>query len=293
MHAGDPLVQLDDRDYRAAVAARRGGARASRAPTSALAEARAAARPRAVAASGVISRRSSTCCATRPRSARATRRAARGRARRRRASTSSTRLLRAPRDGVMLAKLKEVGEIAVPGRLRRLGRSHPDGQPRRHARRGRRQRGRPRPRAPRAGGARSCPTRIPSRAYAAQVVKLYPQVDRQKGTLKVEVQRPRAGRAPAARHERARHLPRRAGAAAGRGAADRRGAARRAAPRRPGRLLRLDRGRGARRARRRRDRGRQAATRRRVTSGLQGGEAVVVAGDPTHAGQRLRVESPS
>ena len=94
--------------------------------------------------------------------------------------------LRAPSDGVILAKLKEVGEMAVPGGFAGSGdlirmanlqdmRAEVDvnemdlakvqlGQP-----------------------AEVVPDAFPDRKYAAKVVKLYPQVNRQKGTLKVEV----------------------------------------------------------------------------------------------------------
>jgi RND family efflux transporter MFP subunit len=89
-------------------------------------------------------------------------------------------------DGVILAKLKEVGEIAVPGGFAGSGdlvrmanlddlRAEVDvneadlarvalGQP-----------------------AEVVPDAFQDRRYAAKVVKLYPQVNRQKGTLKVEV----------------------------------------------------------------------------------------------------------
>jgi RND family efflux transporter MFP subunit len=99
--------------------------------------------------------------------------------------------LRAPSDGVILAKLKEVGEMAVPGGFAGSGdlirmanlediRAEVDvnemdlakvrlGQP-----------------------AEVVPDAFPDRKYAAQVVKLYPQVNRQKGTLKVEVGIPEA-----------------------------------------------------------------------------------------------------
>jgi RND family efflux transporter MFP subunit len=99
--------------------------------------------------------------------------------------------LRAPMDGVILAKLKEVGEMAVPGgfagsgdlvRMANLAdmRAEVDvnemdlakvwlGQP-----------------------AEVVPDAFPDRKYAASVVKLYPQVNRQKGTLKVEVAIPEA-----------------------------------------------------------------------------------------------------
>jgi RND family efflux transporter MFP subunit len=99
--------------------------------------------------------------------------------------------LRAPSDGVILAKLKEVGEMAVPGGFAGSGdlirmanledmRAEVDvnemdlakvrlGQP-----------------------AEVVPDAFPERKYAARVVKLYPQVNRQKGTLKVEVGIPEA-----------------------------------------------------------------------------------------------------
>jgi RND family efflux transporter MFP subunit len=99
--------------------------------------------------------------------------------------------LRAPTDGVILAKLKEVGEMAVPGGFAGSGdlirmanledmRAEVDvnemdlgkvrlGQP-----------------------AQVVPDAFPDRKYEAKVVKLYPQVNRQKGTLKVEVAIPGA-----------------------------------------------------------------------------------------------------
>lgn len=95
--------------------------------------------------------------------------------------------IRAPTSGVILEKLKEVGEIAVPGGFQGsgdlirmanlddlrveldvnesdLGRISLD-QP-----------------------ARVVPEAYPERSYDARVVKLYPQINRQKGTLKVEAQ---------------------------------------------------------------------------------------------------------
>ncbi|MEN8161130.1 MAG: efflux RND transporter periplasmic adaptor subunit, partial [Myxococcota bacterium] len=99
--------------------------------------------------------------------------------------------LRAPTDGVILAKLKEVGEMAVPGGFAGSGdlirmanledmRAEVDvnemdlakvrlDQP-----------------------VEVVPDAFPDRKYAAHVVKLYPQVNRQKGTLKVEVAIPEA-----------------------------------------------------------------------------------------------------
>jgi RND family efflux transporter MFP subunit len=99
--------------------------------------------------------------------------------------------LRAPTDGVILAKLKEVGEMAVPGGFAGSGdlirmanlqdmRAELDvnemdlGKVRLGQK------------------AEVVPDAFPDRRYAAKVVKLYPQVNRQKGTLKVEVGIPEA-----------------------------------------------------------------------------------------------------
>jgi RND family efflux transporter MFP subunit len=96
-------------------------------------------------------------------------------------------ILRAPRDGVILAKLKEVGEIAVPGGFAGSGdlirmanlddmRAEIDVNESDLTR-------------VRLGqDAEVIPDAYPDASYAAKVVKLYPQVNRQKGTLKVEVQ---------------------------------------------------------------------------------------------------------
>jgi RND family efflux transporter MFP subunit len=95
-------------------------------------------------------------------------------------------VLRAPTDAIVLAKLKEAGEIAVPGGFSGSGdlvrlanmtevRAEIDinesDLPRIHL--GQR--------------AEVTPDAAPDTRYPASVVKLYPQVDRQKGTLKVEV----------------------------------------------------------------------------------------------------------
>ena len=99
--------------------------------------------------------------------------------------------LRAPTDGVILAKLKEVGEMAVPGGFAGSGdlirmanlqdmRAEVDvnemdlGKVRLGQQ------------------AQVVPDAFPDRKYSAHVVKLYPQVNRQKGTLKVEVGIPEA-----------------------------------------------------------------------------------------------------
>jgi RND family efflux transporter MFP subunit len=99
--------------------------------------------------------------------------------------------LRAPSDGVILAKLKEVGEMAVPGGFAGSGdlirmanledmRAEVDVNEMDLAK-------------VRLGqSAQVVPDAFPDRKYAATVVKLYPQVNRQKGTLKVEVGIPEA-----------------------------------------------------------------------------------------------------
>jgi RND family efflux transporter MFP subunit len=96
-------------------------------------------------------------------------------------------VLRAPRDGVILAKLKEVGEIAVPGGFAGSGdlirmanlddmRAEVDVNESDLTR------------VHMGQAAEVIPDAYPDASYAAAVVKLYPQVNRQKGTLKVEVQ---------------------------------------------------------------------------------------------------------
>ncbi|NOT58499.1 MAG: efflux RND transporter periplasmic adaptor subunit [Deltaproteobacteria bacterium] len=94
--------------------------------------------------------------------------------------------LTAPTDGIVLAKLKEVGEIAVPGGFSGAGdlirianlkdlRAEVDinevdfRRVRLHQQ------------------SEVVPDAYPDRKYPAQVVKVYPQANRQKGTIKVEV----------------------------------------------------------------------------------------------------------
>lgn len=183
VRAGDALVQLDDRDYRAAVAraeAALGVAEANRA----LAEAELA-RGRKLRTQRVISQQELEVFETRAAVARASEMQAQAELSQAKVNLEYT-TLRAPSDGVVLAKLKEVGEIAVPGgfagsgdliRLANLSdlRAEVDvnesdlsrvrmGQP-----------------------AHVIPDAYPDLRYEAEVVKMYPQVDRQKGTLKVEV----------------------------------------------------------------------------------------------------------
>ncbi|HTO72050.1 MAG TPA: efflux RND transporter periplasmic adaptor subunit [Myxococcota bacterium] len=98
-------------------------------------------------------------------------------------------VLRAPADGVILAKLKEIGEMAVPGgfsgsgdliRMANLSdlRAEVDVA---EADLSRVRLGQP---------AAVTPDAYPDKRYDAKVVKLYPQVNRAKGTLKIEVSIP-------------------------------------------------------------------------------------------------------
>ena len=95
-------------------------------------------------------------------------------------------VIRAPKSGVILEKFKEVGEIAVPGGFEGSGelirmanlesmRAELDVN---EADLARVKMGQP---------AEVKPDAYADRSYKARVVKLYPQINRQKGTLKVEV----------------------------------------------------------------------------------------------------------
>jgi RND family efflux transporter MFP subunit len=180
---GDPLIQLDDRDYRAIEERSEAELAVARADL-ALAEAELA-RGNTLSRDGVISRQELDVLHNKAAVARATvtqRIAALDAARVNREYT----LLRAPSDGVVLAKLKEVGEIAVPGGFAGSGdlvrlanmtdvRAEVDVN---ETDLGRIRMGQ---------AAEVTPDAYPESPYPAKVVKLYPQVDRQKGTLKVEV----------------------------------------------------------------------------------------------------------
>lgn len=181
--AGDPLIQLDDRDYRAIETRSEAELAVARADL-ALAEAELS-RGNTLSHDGVISRQELDVLRNKATVAKATvtqRIAALDAARVNREYT----LLRAPSDGVVLAKLKEVGEIAVPGGFAGSGdlvrlanmtdvRAEVDVN---ETDLGRIRIGQ---------AAEVTADAYPESPYEAKVVKLYPQVDRQKGTLKVEV----------------------------------------------------------------------------------------------------------
>lgn len=180
---GDPLVQLDDRDYRAVVA-RTEAARAVARANLDLAEAELR-RGLALRKGSVISQQEIDVLQNKSNVARALLAQVEAELEQARVNLEYT-MLRAPSDGVVLAKLKEVGEIAVPGGFEGSGelirlanltdlRAEVDVN---EADLNRVHLGQP---------AEVTPDAYPDARYAAEVVKMYPQVDRQKGTLKVEV----------------------------------------------------------------------------------------------------------
>ena len=179
---GDVLVQLDDREYRAAVGRAEAAIVSARANLS-LAESELR-RGRKLSGEGVISAQELDTLVNRERVARATIAQLEAELAQSKVNLEYT-TLRSPADGVVLAKLKEVGEIAVPGgfagsgdlvRLANLGdlRAEVDVNEADLAN------------VQLGGPAVVVPDAYPEARYDAEVAKIYPQVDRQKGTLKVE-----------------------------------------------------------------------------------------------------------
>jgi RND family efflux transporter MFP subunit len=181
--AGQALVQLDRRDYEAALERAQASlelARANEALAKTLVE-----RQRVLRAQDVASQSSLDVRENEWRVARARVKEAEAALREAKVNLDYT-TLRAPRDGVVLAKLKEVGEMAVPGGFAGSGdlirmadlsdlRAEVDVNELDIGKIGLGQR------------ASVTPDAFPDARYAAEVVKLYPQINRQKGTLKVEV----------------------------------------------------------------------------------------------------------
>lgn len=181
--AGQALVQLDRRDYEAALERARAAlelARANAELAQTLVERQRALRAEDVSSQSSLDVRESEW------------RVARARVREAEAALDEATVnldyttLRAPRAGVVLAKLKEVGEMAVPGGFAGSGdlirmadlsdlRAEVDVNELDIGKIALGQR------------ASVTPDAFPDRRYAAEVVKLYPQINRQKGTLKVEV----------------------------------------------------------------------------------------------------------
>jgi RND family efflux transporter MFP subunit len=181
--AGQALVQLDERQYRAALDQAR--ANLTRARANIDLERKELVRAQQLFQRNVLSRAELDVRENRLRVAEAEVAQLQAAVTRAEVDLEDT-VIRAPTAGVILEKFKEVGEIAVPGGFEGSGelirmanledlRAELDvneadlsrvalGQP-----------------------AEVKPDAYPDKTYAARVVKLYPQINRQKGTLKVEV----------------------------------------------------------------------------------------------------------
>src|SRR5215470_2622420 len=180
---GQPLVKLDDRDYRAALA--RDEARLRVAEATVELRRKEIERMRQLRRADVASQSQLDVTEQELSVAEAEVEQLRAEVDQARVNLDYT-VLRAPSDGVILAKLKEVGEMAVPGgfsgsgdliRMANLSdlRAEVDVNEADLAR------------VALGQAAEVVPDAFPDRRYAAKVVKLYPQVNRQKGTLKIEV----------------------------------------------------------------------------------------------------------
>ncbi len=180
---GDVLVRLDDRDYQAAL--RRAKANLELAQANLVLKRKQVVRMRELHERGLIATQNLDVAENELAVAQATVHQAEAEIASAYVNLDYTKLT-APTDGVVLAKLKEVGEIAVPGgfagagdliRIANLsdlrGEVDINEVDFRRVRMGQR--------------AEVVPDAYPDRKYPAQVVKIYPQADRQKGTLKVEV----------------------------------------------------------------------------------------------------------
>ena len=180
---GATLVRLDARDYHASL--KRSEASLELAKANLLFKQKQAARRRDLHARGLIAAQDLDVAENELAVAQATVHQAEADVSSAQVSLDYTRLT-APTDGIVLAKLKEVGEIAVPGgfagagdliRLANLNDMRAEVDINevdfRRVRMGQQ--------------VEVVPDAYPDRKYPAQVVKIYPQANRQKGTLKVEV----------------------------------------------------------------------------------------------------------
>ncbi len=181
--AGDPLVQLDDRDYSAALESTR--ARLAVVKANAQLHKLEAARAVKLRAENYASQSELDTAQTLLRVDQAQIAQFEAEIAQAQVNLDYT-VLRAPTDGVILAKLKEVGEMAVPGGFAGSGelirmanltelRAEVDVSEADLAR------------VKLGQKAQVVPDAYPDKRYGASVVKLYPQVNRQKGTLKIEV----------------------------------------------------------------------------------------------------------
>jgi HlyD family secretion protein len=178
-----PLVRLDDRDYKAALARTRAGL--ERAEANIALRTKEIERIRFLRSQDVASQSELDVKENELRVSQAEAAELRAEIAQAEVNLDYT-VLRAPMDGVILAKLKEVGEIAVPGGFAGSGdliRMANLDDLRAEVDVNEADLSRVRLRQP----AEVVPDAFPDKKYAATVVKLYPQVNRQKGTLKVEV----------------------------------------------------------------------------------------------------------
>lgn len=180
---GQVLVRLDDRDYQAAL--RRATANLELAQANLALKRKQAQRMKDLHERGLIATQSLDVAENELAVAQATVHQNEAEVTSAQVNLDYTKLI-APTNGVVLAKLKEVGEIAVPGGfagagdLIRIANLHDlrgevdiNEVDFRHIHMGQK--------------TEIVPDAYPDRKYPAQVVKIYPQANRQKGTLKVEV----------------------------------------------------------------------------------------------------------
>ena len=183
VQAGAPLVQLDPRQYEAALASAKADLVHARADV--LLRRKEEERAHELFARGVGSQADVDVADNRLRVAEAEVARLEANVARLQVDLEDT-VVRAPTSGVILEKLKEVGEIAVPGGFAGSGdlvrmanledmRAEVDVN---EADLARVRLGQP---------AQVTPDAYPDRRYDARVVKMYPQINRQKGTLKIEV----------------------------------------------------------------------------------------------------------
>jgi RND family efflux transporter MFP subunit len=182
VHKGDVLVRLDDRDYQAAL--RRARANLERARANLVLKRKQANRMRELHARGLIAAQELDLAENGLAVAQAEVQQAEAELASAQVNLDYTKLT-APTDGIVLAKLKEAGEIALPGNFAGAGdlirianlndlRAEVDINEVdfRRVRMGQQ--------------VEVVPDAYPDRKYPAQVIKIYPQANRQKGTLKVE-----------------------------------------------------------------------------------------------------------
>jgi HlyD family secretion protein len=180
---GQPLVRLDARPFQAALAEARAGLAEARAQAELAAKE--LARQSELRSRDVGSQATYDVKKTQLDVARATTARLEARVHQLELDLGDT-VLRAPTAGIVLEKLKEVSEIAVPGGFAGSGeliriantdelRAELDINEADLSK------------VKQDQSAEIAPDAYPDRHYAARVVKLYPQINRQKGTLKVEV----------------------------------------------------------------------------------------------------------